>query len=74
MTSAMIRLSQRREHGRKVVEVKLPRRILTALRSINPESVRFDFGVNEKFELDASELHDAIVETYEKRRRKGEAR
>lgn len=69
----MIRLSQLREHGRKIVEVKLPRRILTALRSMNPESVRFTFGVNENFELDAGELHDAITETYKKRRRKGEA-
>jgi hypothetical protein len=73
VTSALIRISQRREHGRKVVEVRLPRRILTALRSMNPESVRFSFGVNEEFELDAGELHDALVETHKKRRRKGEA-
>ncbi len=74
MTSAVIRLSQRREHGRKVVEVALPRRILTALRSMNPESVRFTFGVNEKFEVDAGELQEAIVETYKKRRRRGEVK
>lgn len=74
MTSAVIRLSQKREHGRKVVEVTLPRRVLTALRSMNPESVRFTFGVNEKFEVDAGELHGAIVETYKKRRRRGEVK
>ena len=68
MTSALIRFSARRERGRKVVEVKLPRRILTALRSMNPESVRFSFGVNEQFEIDASELHDALVETHKRKR------
>ena len=74
MTSALIRISQRRERGRKVIEIKLPRRILTALRSMNPESVRFSFGVDEEFEIDAGELHDALVETHKKRRRRGGAR
>lgn len=72
MTSAMIKLRLRRERGKKIVEVDLPRRLLTALRSMNPESVRFTFGVNESFEIGSGELHDALTETYEKRRRKGE--
>lgn len=72
MTTAMIKLGLRREHGRKVVEVKLPRRLLTALRSMDPESVRFTFGVRESFELDAGELHDALIETHKKRKRRGE--
>lgn len=73
MTTAMIKLGLRRERGRKIVEVRLPRRVLTALRSMDPESVRFTFGTNESFELGAGELHDALTETYKKRRRKGEA-
>ena len=65
----MIRLRQRRERGRKVVEVVLPRRVLTALRSMNPEAVRFNFGVKEQFEIDAKELQGAIVETYKRKAR-----
>lgn len=72
MTSVVIRLKQKREGGRKVVEIQLPRRLLTALRSMNPESVRFNFGMNEQFEVDSSELHGAIAETYKKRRKKGQ--
>ena len=67
MTSAMIRLRQRREHGQKVVEVELPRRILTALRSMNPAAVRFKFGIKEQFEISARDLQEAIVETYKKK-------
>jgi hypothetical protein len=74
MTSAVVRLTQNRENGRKVVEISVPRRILTALRSMNPEAVRFNFGMNEEFVLGARQLQEAIAETYKERRRKGEVK
>ena len=69
MTSALIKISNRHEDGEKVVEITLPRRILTALRSMNPSSVRFNFGVKEQFEIDSAELKSAILETYKKKKR-----
>ena len=74
MITAMIKLELRREGGKKVVEVKLPRRLLTAIRSMNPEAVKMTFGVNESFVLGAGELSDALKESYEKRRKKGVVR
>lgn len=74
MTSAVVRLVQKRENGKKVVEIAVPRRILTALRSMNPESVRFNFGMNEGFVVGARQLQEAIADTYKERRKKGEVK
>lgn len=74
MTSAVVRLTQRVEGGKKIVEISVPRRILTALRAMNPESVRFAFDVSESFEVGARQLQEAIAETYRLRRREGRAR
>lgn len=74
MTSAVVRLTQRVEHGRKVVEISVPRRILLALRAMNPEAVKLNFAVNESFEIGARQLQEAVAATYKERRRKGEAR
>lgn len=74
MTSAVVRLTQRVENGKKIVEISVPRRILLALRAMNPEAVRFNFAVNESFEVGARQLQEAIAETYKERRRKGQAR
>lgn len=74
MTSAVIRLTQVVEGGKKIVEISVPRRILTALRSMNPEAVRFNFAVNEQFEVGARQLQEAVAETYRMKQRKGQAR
>ena len=74
MTSAVIRLNQVVEGGKKVVEITVPRRILTALRSMDPAAVRFNFAVNEQFEVGARQLQEAIAETYRLKRMKGRVR
>ena len=71
MTSAMIRMMMRRENGKKIIEMKLPRRVLTAIKTRKPSAIRFVFdGVKETFEIDASAAQKALVETYQKKKKK----
>lgn len=71
-THALVRVRKLRERGKKIVEFSLPDRILRLLKQTDPASVRFRFGINESFEVGASELKEAVVETHKRKRRRGE--
>jgi len=74
VTSATLRMKRITEHGRKVVEVQLPERVLRHLKLANPDTVRFRFGLKDIIEIDAGELKEAIVETHKRKNRRGARR
>ena len=70
VTSAMVRMRRLNEDGKKVVELELPRRVLTALRAVKADSLRVRFGGGEAFQVDAGPLGRAIQETYREKGRR----
>ncbi len=63
----MITLREKREGGRKTLQVVIPRRVLLSIRIMRPDNVEFKFGENESFQADSKALSKAILEGYKGR-------